>query len=123
VFGELGGFITQGAAIGMEGEQGRIAKAAVGLATLAATSFAAPGVANAAGTPLGGPGVPIDTRPPIAARQAPGNSAGGASAAGGDTYIFNITGGDAKAIGDQIRAELQKIEREKRSRLGSRLSD
>jgi phage-related minor tail protein len=123
VFGELGGFITQGAAIGMEGEQGRIAKAAVGLATLAATSFAAPGAANAAGMPLGGPGVPIDTRPPIAARQAPGNSAGGASAAGGDTYIFNITGGDAKAIGDQIRAELQKIEREKRSRLGSRLSD
>jgi TP901 family phage tail tape measure protein len=123
VFGELGGFITQGAAIGMEGEQGRIAKAAVGLATLAATSFAAPGAANAAGMPLGGPGVPIDTRPPIAARQAPGNSAGVASAAGGDTYIFNITGGDAKAIGDQIRAELQKIEREKRSRLGSRLSD
>ncbi len=34
VFGELGGFITQGAAIGMEGEQGRITKAAVGLATL-----------------------------------------------------------------------------------------
>jgi TP901 family phage tail tape measure protein len=123
VFGELGGFITQGAALGMEGEQGRIAKAAVGLATLAVTSFAAPGAANAAGTPLGGPGIAVDTRPALAARPAAGNSAGGASAAGGDTYIFNITGGDAKAIGDQIRAELQKIEREKRSRLGSRLSD
>jgi TP901 family phage tail tape measure protein len=123
VFGELGGFITQGAALGMEGEQGRIAKAAVGLATLAVTSFAAPGAANAAGAALGGPGIAVDTRPALAARSAAGNSAGGASAAGGDTYIFNITGGDAKAIGDQIRAELQKIEREKRSRLGSRLSD
>jgi hypothetical protein len=123
VFGELGGFITQGAALGMEGEQGRIAKAAVGLATLAVTSFAAPGAANAAGAALGGPGIAVDTRPALAARPAAGNSAGGASAAGGDTYIFNITGGDAKAIGDQIRAELQKIEREKRSRLGSRLSD
>jgi hypothetical protein len=123
VFGELGGFITQGAAIGMEGEQGRIAKAAVGLATLAATSFAAPGAANAAGMPLGGPGVPIDTRPPIAARQAPGNSAGGASAAGGDTYIFHINGNDTKAMRAEIESVLQKIEREKRSRTGSRLTD
>jgi len=122
VFGELGGFITQGAAIGMQSEQGRIAKAAVGLATLAATSFATPG-AQAADTPLGVPSVSIDTRGPIAARQAPGISAGGASAAGGDTYIFNITGNDAKSIGDQVRAELQKIERTKQSRVTSRLSD
>ncbi|MFK4442039.1 uncharacterized coiled-coil DUF342 family protein [Caballeronia udeis] len=122
VFGELGGFITQGAALGMESEQGRIAKAAVGLATLAATSFAMPG-AQAADTPLGVPSVPIDTRGPIAARQAPGISAGGASAAGGDTYIFQISGNDTKAIADAVRAELQKIERTKQSRVTSRLSD
>jgi phage-related minor tail protein len=30
VFGELGGFISQGGALGMEGEQGRVAKAAIG---------------------------------------------------------------------------------------------
>ena len=122
VFGELGGFITQGAAIGMQSEQGRIAKAAVGLATLAATSFAMPG-AQAADTPLGVPSVPIDTRGPIAARQAPGIQAGGASAAGGDTYIFQISGNDTKAIADAVRAELQKIERTKQSRVTSRLSD
>src|SRR5471032_1053898 len=122
VFGELGGFITQGAAIGMQSEQGRIAKAAVGLATLAATSFAMPG-AQAADTPLGMPSVSIDTRGPIAARQAPGISAGGASAAGGETYIFQISGNDTKAIADAVRAELQKIERTKQSRVTSRLSD
>ncbi|MFP6558134.1 phage tail tape measure protein [Paraburkholderia sp. B3] len=119
VFGELGGFITQGAAIGMESEQGRIAKAAVGLATLAATTFAAPGAAQAAG----GLGVPIDARPALQARQAAGNSAGGASSAGGDQYIFNITGNDTKAIRAEVEAVLQKIEREKRARAGSRLSD
>jgi TP901 family phage tail tape measure protein len=122
VFGELGGFITQGAAIGMESEQGRIAKAAIGLATLAATSFTAPG-AQAAGTPFGAPVVPIDTRAPLAARQAGGNSAGGASAAGGDTYIFQISGADPKAIADQVRAEIQKIERAKQARTSSRLTD
>jgi len=122
VFGELGGFITQGAAIGMEGEQGRIAKAAVGLATLAATSFAAHGV-QAAGTPAGGPGVAIDTRPALQAPPAAGKSAGGASAAGGDTYIFQISGGGADEIETRIRKVLADIERKKASRVSSRLSD
>ncbi|MFP4894511.1 phage tail tape measure protein [Paraburkholderia sp. EG304] len=119
VFGELGGFITQGAAIGMEGEQGRIAKAAVGLATLAATSFAGTGAAQAAG----GPGVPIDTRPPLQARQAAGIAAGAASAAGGDQYIFHITGADPKEIANQVRQAIEQIERKKASRVSSRLSD
>jgi TP901 family phage tail tape measure protein len=122
VFGELGGFITQGAAIGMESEQGRIAKAAVGLATLAATSFAAPG-ANAGTTAAGGPGVSIDTRPALQARAGGGNSAGGASAAGGDTYIFQISGSDPKAIRAEIEALLRQKEREKRASAGSRLTD
>ncbi|ADP02357.1 gp12 [Burkholderia phage KS14] len=122
VFGELGGFITQGAAIGMEGEQGRIAKAAVGLATLAATSFAAQG-AQAAGTPAGGPGVTFDTRPALQARQAAGNAAGAASAAAGDSYVFHITGNDPKEIANQVRQVLADIERKKASRVSSRLSD
>ncbi|MFM0181751.1 phage tail tape measure protein [Paraburkholderia aspalathi] len=120
VFGELGGFITQGAAIGMEGEQGRIAKAAVGIATLAATSFAG---AQGAGTPLGGTGVAIDSRPALTAPPAAGNLAGGGSAAGGDQYIFNITGADPKAIADQVRQAIEQIERKKQSRIGSRLTD
>lgn len=123
VFGELGGFITQGAALGMEGEQGRIAKAAVGLATLAATSFAAPG-AEAAGMAAGGPGAKFDTRPALQARQAAGNAAGGASpAGGGDQYHFHIAGNDPKAIRAEIEAVLQQIERKKASRVSSRLSD
>ncbi|WP_208645228.1 phage tail tape measure protein [Paraburkholderia terricola] len=122
VFGELGGFITQGAALGMEGEQGRIAKAAVGLATLAATSFAAHGV-QAAGTSAGGPGVAIDTRPALQAPPAAGKSAGGASAAGGDTYIFQISAGGADEIETRIRKVLADIERKKASRVSSRLSD
>jgi TP901 family phage tail tape measure protein len=125
VFGELGGFITQGAALGMEGEQGRISKAAAGLAALAVTSFGAPGAALAGATPFGAPGASIDTRPALAARQAAGNSAGGASAAGagGDQYIFHITGNDPKEIANQVKTAIEKIEREKRARNGSRLSD
>ena len=119
VFGELGGFITQGAAIGMESEQGRIAKAAVGLATIAATSFAAPGIANAAGTA----GLALDTRPALQARQGAGNSAGGASAAGGDTIIFQITGNDPKAIRAEVEAFMRQRDREKRASAGSRLTD
>lgn len=123
VFGELGGFITQGAALGMEGEQGRIAKAAVGLATLAATSFAAPGV-QAAGMAAGGPGASVDTRPALQARQASGNAAGGASPAGGsDQYVFHITGADPKEIANQVRQVIEQIERKKASRVSSRLSD
>ncbi|MDR6387584.1 phage tail tape measure protein [Paraburkholderia phenoliruptrix] len=123
VFGELGGFITRGAAIGMEGEQGRIAKAAVGLATLAATSFAAAQGAQTAGTPAGGPGAAIDTRPALQARQATGNAAGAASSAGGDTYIFQISGGGSDEIETRIRKVLADIERKKASRVSSRLSD
>ncbi|MGC2960185.1 phage tail tape measure protein [Paraburkholderia graminis] len=123
VFGELGGFITRGAAIGMEGEQGRIAKAAVGLATLAATSFAAAQGVQAAGTPAGGPGVAIDTRPALQGSPAARTSTGGASAAGGDTYIFQISGGGADEIETRIRKVLADIERKKASRVSSRLSD
>ncbi|CAN7191187.1 phage tail tape measure protein [Trinickia sp. LjRoot230] len=123
VFGELGGFITQGAAIGMESEQGRIAKAAVSLATLAATSFAAPGIANGASASFGGRGVAVDTYAPLQTRQAAGNPVGGVSASGGDTYVFQISGADPKAIRAEIEALLRQKEREKRARAGSRLTD
>ena len=129
VFGELGGFIGQGAALGMDGEQGRVAKAAIGLATVAATAFGAPGVgvAAASGAALAREAVPlvrstvaIDTRPPLSA--APAASAAQAASAPAQ-YIFHISGSDPKEIAAQVRIVIEQIERQKQSRIGSRLSD
>ncbi|POR46757.1 hypothetical protein B0G62_12273 [Paraburkholderia eburnea] len=126
VFAELGGFVAQGAAIGMEGETGRITKAAVAMATVATTAFGAPAFANgaaAATVPLVRPTTPIDTRPPIAA--APGAGAS-AAPAGPSPIIINIypqAGDDPKAIGRAVAAELDRRERSKRARAGSNLSD
>ena len=122
VFGELGGFITEGAALGMEGEKGRIAKAATSIAALAVTSFGTPG-AQAAALPFGGAGVPVDIRAPITARPAPANAAGAAPAADGDQYIFHITGTDSKEIAAEVQRVIEQIERKKQSRISSRLTD
>ncbi|MFX1735411.1 hypothetical protein PXJ20_02175 [Paraburkholderia sp. A1RI_3L] len=126
VFGELGGFIGQGAALGMQGEQGRVARAAVGLAAVATTAFGTPASANGAQlaretAPLVRPSVPIDRRPPIAAA-----SGSAAAAAGASSIVINIypaAGADPAEIGRAVRAELDRREREKRARAGSRLSD
>jgi hypothetical protein len=128
VFAELGGFVAQGAANGMDGEQGRIAKSAVTLATVAATAFGAPGIAAGAKlatdmqAPLVRATVPIDTRPPLT------NSPAAASAAtgGGSPIVINIypqAGSDPQAIAKAVAAELDRRERAKRSRAGSSLSD
>lgn len=116
VFGELGGFISQGAALGIEGEQGRVARAALGLATLAATSFSMPTMA----APL------IDARQSIIGQGAPGAGAGMAAAGAGSTYTININpapGMDPAAIARAVSAELDRRDRSKQSRIGSRLSD
>ncbi|SOE91883.1 hypothetical protein SAMN05414139_04566 [Burkholderia sp. D7] len=129
VFWELGGFIGQGAALGMEGEQGRVAKAAIGLATVAATSFGAPGVgigvANGAAmardaVPLVRSTVAIDTRPPLSAT--PAASAAQAVSVPAH-YIIQISGSDPKEIAVQVRRVVEQIEAQKQSRIGSRLSD
>ncbi|KVO49970.1 hypothetical protein [Burkholderia stagnalis] len=120
VFGELGGFIGQGAAIGMDGEQGRVAKAAVGLATVAVAAFSGP--ATAAAVPLVRSTVPIDTRSPITSAPA----AGSAAAAGLGSITINIypaPGADPAAIAQAVRAELDRRERSKQARIGARLSD
>lgn len=131
VFGELGGFISQGAAIGMEGEQGRIAKAAVGLATVATTAFGAPafangvGMANTVGVPLVRPTTPIDRRAPITAANG-GAGATVAAAAGPSPIVINIypqAGDDPQSIARAVSAELDRRERMKRSRATSSLSD
>ncbi|WP_321931565.1 phage tail tape measure protein [Paraburkholderia guartelaensis] len=119
VFAELGGFMSEGAAIGMEGGQGRIAKAAAGLATVAATTFGVPGMAGAA--PLVRPTVPIDTRAPLASQPA-----AAAAASAPAPILINIypqAGADPQAIARAVAAELDRRESAKRSRIGSSLSD
>jgi hypothetical protein len=108
VFGELGGFISQGAALGMESEQGRVVRAAVGLATAATTAF----------TPVAA--APLQVGAPI------GGGAQVAAAAPAGQTVVNIyaqPGMDAAAIARAVSAELDKRDRAKQSRIGSRLSD
>ncbi|MFM0064984.1 phage tail tape measure protein [Paraburkholderia aspalathi] len=132
VFGELGGFIGQGAAIGMEGEQGRVAKAAIGLATIAATSFGMPALANgaalaqAAAVPIVRATVPIDTRPSLGAATAAAGAAGNAAPAAFGPITINIyppAGMDTAEIGRMVRAELERAQRAQQARKGSSLSD
>jgi TP901 family phage tail tape measure protein len=132
VFADLGGFISQGAALGMEGEQGKVTKAAIGLATAAVTAFAPPAMAQAAqigaaisqaaGTPIVSGQVPIDSRAPVMSPQA----AAAPGAGGGNTYTISINaapGMDPAAIARAVSAELDRRERAKQSRVGSRLTD
>ncbi|WP_321939819.1 hypothetical protein [Paraburkholderia sp. J8-2] len=119
VFAELGGFMSEGAAIGMEGGQGRIARAAAGLATVAATTFGVPGMAGAA--PLVRPTVPIDTRAPIASQ--PAAAAAASTPAPILINIYPQAGADPQAIARAVAAELDRRESAKRSRIGSSLSD
>ncbi|PQP12612.1 hypothetical protein C5615_30170 [Burkholderia cepacia] len=119
VFGELGGFVSEGAAIGMEDGQGRVARAAVALATVATTSFGMP--ALAADSALVRSAVPIDRRPPLAVSPA---TAANVAASGPITInIYPQPGMDAAEIGRMVRAELERHERAKQSRIGARLSD
>ncbi|WLE59288.1 hypothetical protein GIY62_00855 [Burkholderia plantarii] len=122
VFGELGGFIGQGAAIGIEGEGGRVARAALGLATVAATSFASPAPASGA---LARPTPLIDARAPVTASARP-PSVGQVGPAGAASYTITInaaTGQDPEAIGRAVAAELDRRERAMRARATSSLSD
>ncbi|MBO1852078.1 hypothetical protein ABEG10_00865 [Burkholderia cenocepacia] len=118
VFAELGGFVGEGAALGMAGEAPSVARAALGLATAAVTGFGTPALSTAA------PLVPIDRRPPIAA-SGPA-AAWSASAAAPASIIINIypqAGDDPRAIARAVAAELDRRERAQRARAGSRLSD
>ncbi|MGS1048470.1 phage tail tape measure protein [Burkholderia glumae] len=118
VFGELGGFIGQGAAIGIEGEGGRVARAAVGLATVAAASFAGP----AGASPIGLPPIAFDTRPPLAAQPSVLPSASMAPAPV-TINIYAQAGQDAQDIARAVAAELDRRERASRARTASSLSD
>ncbi|HDR9240812.1 TPA: hypothetical protein QDB43_004573 [Burkholderia vietnamiensis] len=122
VFAELGGFVGEGAALGMSGEQRSVARAALGLATAAVAGFGTPALSTAA--PIVHAPVPIDRRPPIAAAGPIAASAGSASAPA--SIVINIypqAGDDPRAIARAVAAELDRRERAQRARAGSRLSD
>ena len=127
VFGELGGFIGQGAAVGMEQQQARVARAALGLATVAASAFALPAIASgaqltmSASKPLVRPTAPIDTRRPLAASPATSGATGAASVI--TVNVYPSAGTDAANIARMVRIELERAERAKQSRIGSRLTD
>lgn len=127
VFAELGGFVSQGAALGMESERQRVARAALGLATAAVTSFGLPvlsataAVAQPATVPIVRPTTPIDRRPPLAA--APASVTSATTPAPIVINIYAQAGDDPRAIARAVSAELDRREHAKRSRIGSRLSD
>jgi len=65
--------------------------------------------------------IDFDTRPPLAARPS-----AAASGAAGDTYNFTINaapGMDAQAIAHAVRAEVERIAREKSARSRSTMHD
>ncbi|MET0322522.1 MAG: phage tail tape measure protein [Duganella sp.] len=66
VFGELGGFVSEGAAIGIGDGQGKVTAAAAALAAAAVTSFGAPNLAAAAQLSANAPTAPVPA-PPAAA--------------------------------------------------------
>ena len=131
VFDELGGFISAGAAGGIGREQGKVAKAVATMAMLATSSFAPPAIAqafqlNAGFTPPAFANAPpIDMRGPLLAANAP-SAAIGAPNAGASVYNITINaaaGMDADAIARAVSLELDRRERTKQSRIGSRLTD
>jgi hypothetical protein len=97
VFMQLGSYVGEGAALGIQNGAGMVRQAALGMATASMVPMAAMGAPAAAGP-----------------------------AAGGSSYQITINaapGMDGQAIASAVRAEIERIEREKDSRRYSRLSD
>ena len=109
VFAELGGHTMDGLAVGLEQGQGN---------PFAALTNIGQGLAEVGTNVLAD--VPLDNRAPLAARSPAG------AAGGGNTYNVNITaapGMDPAAIARMVRAELERLEREKGARARSSLFD
>ncbi len=124
VFMQYGGWISEGAALGMQGGAGAVRTAALAVAAAAALLLQAAAVPSAAGVAVGNPGAALrmDTRPPLAMPAAQAAQ----PAAGGGTYHITINaapGMDEKALARAVAAELDRRERAKRSRVLSAMSD
>ncbi|KQR50142.1 phage tail tape measure protein [Acidovorax sp. Leaf160] len=116
VFMQLGGYVGEGAALGIERSSAGVRVAALGMAAAAAVPLAMPDLAMAAG------GMPAMA--PMAAVSQPFAAPG--PAASGSSYQITINaaaGMDAQAIARAVAAELDRRERERDSRRFSRLSD
>ena len=99
----LGGYVAEGAALGIQNGAGLVKQAAVSMAAATMTPMAAI-------APIGAVGAPAMAGP----------------ASGGSTFQITINpapGMDAQAIAAAVRAEIERYEREKDSRRYSRLSD
>lgn len=113
VFMQYGGWISEGAALGINGGQGAVRSAALAMATAATATM--PLAADAAA-------LRIDTRAPLSAAGATAPAGGG----GGNVYTITINpgpGADAQAIARAVAAELDRRERAGRSRTLSSLHD
>ena len=127
VFMQYGGWISEGAALGIQGGQGAVRTAALAMATAATTAL--PMAAGAAA--LGPDGQPppqaqalrLDTRPPL---MAPATGPGVGGGRGGSTYNITINaapGMDPKELVRLISAEMDRRERSQKSRVLSSMSD
>lgn len=127
VFMQYGGWISEGAALGIQGGQGAVRTAALAMATAATTALPMAAGAAALGpdgqTPLQTQAMRLDTRPPLMAA-ATGPGVGGGS--GGSTYNITINaapGMDPKELVRLISAEMDRRERSQKSRVLSSMSD
>ena len=127
VFMQYGGWISEGAALGIQGGQGAVRTAALAMATAATTALPMAAGAAALGPdgqpPLQTQAMRLDTRPPLMAA-ATGPGVGGGS--GGSTYNITINaapGMDPKELVRLISAEMDRRERSQKSRVLSSMSD
>ncbi|MFV0411133.1 MAG: phage tail tape measure protein [Paracoccus sp. (in: a-proteobacteria)] len=131
VFMELGGFVTEGAALGIKQRQPLAEKAAQ---LMAAGVLAAGAMTPAQAAMLQSQALTFDTRPPITAAQV---RAAGLQAAGGpgalaaasgpgdhiEIHIHPVAGSNPQDIAQAVARELDRRDREKRARARSALAD
>ena len=118
VFTQFGGWISEGAAKGIEAGQASVRAASVAMAAAAL----APATAATGGAGSTGPAPTVGAAPVIMAK-AP---APAAAPAGGNTYTITIQaapGADPKAIARAVAAELDKRERAAAGRSGGAMYD
>ena len=113
VFMQYGGWISEGAAIGIQGGQGAVRNAALAMATAAGAAM--PMAADAAA-------MRIDNRGPLMA-QAPAGAPVGAGAMNITITINAAPGQDERAIARAVAAEFERQTRQKQSRVLSQIHD
>lgn len=128
VFMDLGGFVSEGAARGIQGKQRLLERAAQ---AMTATVLAAGGLSPAVAGIVQPPAIAFDPRPPIAATlsravAAPAAAAGAMASLGGDhieIHIHAAPSQSAQDIAAAVRAELERRDRDRAARRRSSLSD